>query len=118
MCQGVVLLHHYEHEGTRLLTASFNPSSTYLFKVNERDLFEGLTKQLEIFCEENEFDMIGVSINNAIRTNRTGSEFERAMDARIKETEKSFSLEFSQPFSYTPSYQQQHFDIIWQRKTK
>jgi hypothetical protein len=115
-CEGLVLLHHYESDGKKILVASFNPCSTYLYKVNERELFKGLLGVLVEFAEQNDFDMIGCSTNRAIRTNRTGGAFELSMNDQIKSIGKTFTLPASVPFSYKPAYIQREFDILWERK--
>lgn len=115
-CQGLVLLHHFTDHGKRVLTASFNPSSTYLYSVDETALFNGIEQQLEKFAVANSFDMILTSANHAIRTNRTGGEFEKAMDDRIKDVNKQFSFTDNQQFSFSPDYQLKDMDVVWENK--
>lgn len=115
-CQGLVLLHHFTDGGKKILTASFNPSSTYLYSVDEAALFKGITGSLEEFATDNGFDMVAVPHNKAIRTNRTGGEFEKAMDRKISEVGKTYNFETVQQFSYHPSYQLQEMDLVWERK--
>ena len=114
--QGLVLLHHFTDRGKRVLTASFNPSSTYLYSVDERALFSGMQQQLEKFAKDNGFDMILTSSNHTIRTNRTGGEFERAINDRIKDANKQFSFTDNQQFSYSPNYQLKDMDVIWENQ--
>lgn len=114
-CQGLVLLHHFNEGGKKVLTASFNPSSTYLYSVDEAALFNGITSALEQFAAENGFDIIAVPHNRTIRTNRTGGEFEKAMDQRVAQVGKPFKFDAPQQFSYHPNYQIQEMDIIWER---
>ena len=116
VCQGLVLLHYYEDKGKKILTASFNPSSTYLYQVDEKQLFKGLLKQLEVFAEDNDIDVIAVTQNKTMRTNRTAGEFERAMDNRIRSVNKTESLSQEETFSYHPSYTQQKLDIVWAKE--
>ncbi|MFC1655407.1 hypothetical protein ACFL3C_00905 [Patescibacteria group bacterium] len=117
-CQGAVLLHHYEEGGKKILTASINPSSTYLFKVNEGQLLNGLVDQLGQFAEDNNIDMILMSKNKQIRTNRTGGEFERAMNERIKDVDQDFSFDTEKAFSFSPSYSVKDCDVIWLNENK
>lgn len=115
-CEGVILLHHYQVGKKRILVGSFNPSSTYLFKVNERELFRGLLDVLIAFAQQNNFDMVGCSRNPGIRTNRSGGAFELALNEQIKRVGKEFRLPAPATFSYRPLYTQQEFDILWERK--
>lgn len=115
-CQGLILLHVIEDGGKKILTASYNPSSTYLYTVDERALFRGLTGVLQTFAEENGLDAIAVSRNKTIRTNRTGGEFEKAVDAAISRIRKEHVLQKPEVFSYTPNYQLSELDIVWERK--
>lgn len=115
-CQGLVLLHHFNEGGKKILTASLNPSSTYLYSVDEVALFNGIVNSLGQFAIENKFDMIGVSNNKTIRTNRTGGEFEKTMDKRITQVGKTFKFNTPHNFSYYPSnYQIQEMDVIWKK---
>lgn len=115
-CQGLALLHHFNEGGKRILTASFNPSSTYLYSVDEAALFNGIASSLEQFAAENGFDIIAIPHNKTIRTNRTGGEFEKAMDKKVAQTGKTFKFDTAQQFSYHPDYQIQEMDIIWERR--
>lgn len=115
-CQGLVLLHHFTEGGKKVLTASFNPSSTYLYSVDEPALFNGIASTLEQFATENGFDIITVPHNKTIRTNRTGGEFEKAMDKRVAQAGKTFKFDATKQFSYHPNYQIQEMDIIWETK--
>jgi len=116
-CQGLVLLHHFEEDGKKILTASFNPSSTYVYSIDESALFKGIAGSLQEFASDNGFDMVAVSHNKAIRTNRTGGEFEKAMDRRVSEVGKTHTFKTAQQFSYHPSYQLQEMDLVWERPT-
>jgi hypothetical protein len=115
ICQGLVLLHHFEENGKKILTASFNPSSTYLYKVDESELFNGLMKQLAVFASDNGFDYICTSTGHGMRTNRTGGEFEKAMDKAIKDKDAKISFSESKTFSFHPSYKMQNLDVIWEK---
>jgi hypothetical protein len=115
MCVGLVLLHDYDAGGKKFLAASFNPSSTYVFKVDERSLFSAILGALVEFAADNGFDAIGCSTQKGIRTNRTGGEFERAMDERIREVGRTFTLPFDAPFSFKPKYNQREFSVLWER---
>ena len=115
-CQGLVMLHHFEEDGQKVLAASFNPSSTFLYSTDEASLFEGLMSQLENFAINNDFDKILMSQNGTIRTNRTGGAFERAMNARRQQVDKTFSFSEEQVFSYSPSYKLKDMDVIWERE--
>ncbi|HAO64719.1 TPA: hypothetical protein DCQ44_01925 [Candidatus Taylorbacteria bacterium] len=112
VCQGLVLMHIYEQDNEKVLTASFNPSSTYLFKVDEQQLFAGLLHQLKDFASANGIDKIAVSKNTQIRTNRTGGEFERAIVDAIQSKNKGFDFKEGQVFSYKPAYQQKELDLL------
>ncbi|GDX62111.1 hypothetical protein LBMAG33_4210 [Candidatus Levyibacteriota bacterium] len=115
-CQGLVLLHHFTQGGKKVLTASVNPSSTYLYSVDESALFTGIMGTLEQFANENGFDLITLSKNNGIRTNRTSGQFEKAMNERITQVGKTFRFDTPQQFSYHPNYQLQDMDVVWERK--
>ena len=115
-CQGLVLLHHFTENGKKVLTASFNPSGTYVYSVDEEALFNGLASKIEQFAQDNNFDIVAVSKHKAVRTNRTNGTFEAAMDKRIKQVNKSFSFSKPQQFSYSPAYEIQDMDIIWEKK--
>ena len=113
-CQGLVLLHTVEDNGKKILSVSLNPSSTYLYSVDEGALFTGVMTSLEDFAKENGFDAIAISKNKQIRTNRTGGVFERALDERISEVGKNLTLSESQHFSYHPAYTLSDLDILWE----
>ncbi|QQG44167.1 MAG: hypothetical protein HYW86_04905 [Candidatus Roizmanbacteria bacterium] len=113
-CQGLVLLHHFtDKNGKRILTASLNPSSTYLYSVDEGALFSGIMGVLEKFALGNNFDVVAVSKNSSIRTNRAGGEFEKAIDKRIKDVNKEYSFDEGKVFSYMPSYRLKDMDVVW-----
>ncbi|MBU4370198.1 hypothetical protein KKG58_05650, partial [Patescibacteria group bacterium] len=113
ICQGLILLRHYEDQGKKILTAAFDPSSTYLYAVDERQLFNSLLGQLETFAKDNDIDIIAVSQNKAMRTNRTGGEFERAMETAIRKANQNFSLSKEETFSFDPEYKQKDLDVVW-----
>jgi len=117
-CQGLILLHYYEENGQKILTASFNPSSTYLYKVNEKELFNQLMEQLIVFANDNNIDQIMVSKHDHIRTNRTGGEFEKAMKDQIKKIDKTFEFNEPKQFSFKPKYKQQAMYVIWERSNE
>lgn len=71
---------------------------------------------LEQFANENGFDLITLSKNNGIRTNRTSGQFEKAMNERITQVGKTFRFDTPQQFSYHPNYQLQDMDVVWERK--
>jgi len=116
-CQGLVLLHNFTQDGKRVLAASLNPSSTYLYSVDETAMFNGIMVTLEQFAKDNSFDMITFSQNRTIRTNRTRGQFEKTMDAKIASAGKKFKFTSPQIFSYTPNYQLQDMDVVWERTT-
>ncbi len=118
ICQGIVLLHFYEDQGKSILTASFNPCSTYLYQVNESQLFMGLLSQLTLFAKDNNIDIITTNRNEEVRTNRRGGEFELAIKRQIKKIKKKFILNHIQDFSFNPDYQQKDLDIIWENEYK
>lgn len=114
--QGLILMHEYKgNNGERILSASLNPSSTYLFSVDEASFFSQIMVNLEGFAEANGFDMIVASQNNTIRTNRTGGEFEQALQERVQQVGKSYKFDEAQQFSYKPNYQIQETDVLWER---
>ena len=115
-CQGLALLHHFSENGKKVLVASFNPSSTYLYSVDEAALFSGIEATLEKFAFDNGFDVITISQNKTIRTNRTGGEFEKAMNKKIAQVGKNFKFTTPRQFSFNPDYQIQDMDVIWERK--
>lgn len=111
--QGLVLMHDFTQDGRKILTASFNPSSTYLYSVDEEALFKGIARTLERFGADNNFDIIALSKNKGIRTNRTGGGFEQAMDERIRQVGQEYSFSEEQVFSYRPNYKLKDLDVIW-----
>ena len=117
LCKGCVLLHVEEEGGKKYLTASMNPSSTYLYQVNEEEMFKSLRDQLITFAKDNNFDGVGISTTSHIRTNRTGGLFERAMDSSIPDVGQEVA--FSQPkrFSFHPAYQQSAIHLIWRKES-
>lgn len=115
-CQGLVLLHHFTQDGKKVLAVSLNPSSTYLYSVDETALFNGIMGTLEQFANDNNMDMITFSQDRTIRTNRTGGQFEKTMDERVASVNKKFRFSSPQTFSYSPIYQLQDMDIVWERK--
>lgn len=117
-CQGLVLIHSFTENGKRILTVSLNPSSTYLYSVDEQALFNSMVGSLEQFALDNQFDLITTSRNVAIRTNRTGGIFEKTMDERIAQVGKSIKLDTPKPFSVKPKYEIQEVDVIWERQVQ
>lgn len=115
ICQGAVLLHVEEDRGKKILTASMNPSSTYLYQVNETEMFAQLRTKLIEFATDNGFDAVAVSREAQMRTNRTGGEFERAMNACIAAENKEHAFDVARPFSTNPVYTQSVVDVIWSR---
>ena len=114
-CQGLALLHYFKEGDNKILTATFDPSSTYLYSVDEVALFNGIIKSLERFAIENDFDMIVSSSDKTIRTNRTGGEFEKAIEKRVAQIGQKFNFGTTRQFSYHPNYQVQEMDVIWKR---
>jgi hypothetical protein len=114
-CQGLVLLHRFEEDGKKVLTASFNPSSTYILGVDQHGLFKALLQTLGDFARDNGFDMVAVSQNKQIRTNRTGGAFESAIDTRIQEVGETYSFPDERQFSYSPEYRLKDMDVIWRK---
>ncbi len=112
-CQGLVLLHYYEENSQKILTASLNPCSTFLFKIDEKLLFDELIKQLSIFATDNGIDKILTSENPQIRTNRTGGAFEEALKERIALINEKYIFPEPKRFSYFNNYHQQNMDVIW-----
>ncbi|NLG06681.1 MAG: hypothetical protein GX559_03240 [Candidatus Pacebacteria bacterium] len=115
-CLGLVLLHHFEEKGEKVLSASLNPSSTFLYSTDEASMFNGLMKVLETFAKNNGFNKILLSKNGAIRTNRTGGKFEKAMDERVRQINKAFSFEEEKIFSYSPNYKLKDMNIVWEQQ--
>lgn len=113
VCQGCVLLHLEEENGLTILTASLNPSSTYLYQVNEAEMFESLLAQLITFAEENSIDAVAVSQHPQIRTNRTGGVFEKSMIAAIERVGRQYRFAEPRIFSTRPKYFQQALDVVW-----
>jgi len=115
ICQGLVLLHAEEVDGEKILCASLNPSSTYLYTVDESALFSGIMKSLETFAGENGFGKIAVSSNKAIRTNRTGGQFEKTLDSRILSLKEAISFDPPRAFSHRPTYNLTAMDVVWKK---
>lgn len=114
-CVGGILLHYIEDGQKSLLSASLNPSSSLLYKVDEERFFDESLRVLIEFAEANEIDMIATSIDEGIRTNRTGGVFEQALKRRIRSINSQYSLSHEELFSFTPHYTLQHFDILWEK---
>lgn len=116
-CEGVVLFHRYEEEGKKILSASFQPTSTYLYKVNEKKLFEQLLGQMIVLAEDYAIDLLTVAKARHIRTNRTGGDFDRAMDAQIAKIGKEITLSQPEIFSFSPKYLQPALCVRWERES-
>lgn len=114
-CVGGVLLHYYEEENKRILSASINPSSSLLYRVDEQRFFDETMRILQEFAEQNDIDMIATSQDSGIRTNRTGGMFEQALTARIREVNEQFSLPYKEIFSFDPEYYVKDLDVLWKR---
>jgi len=114
-CLGLCLLHHFEENDKKVLTVSFNPSSTYLYSVDEASLFNGIFNQLQDFAKQNGFDAITTPQNKAIRTNRTGGVFEQTIDKKVSQFHKTFNFSEEKQFSYSPDYKIKNMDVIWER---
>ena len=118
-CKGLVLMHVWEQDGKKYLVASLNPSSTYLYGVDEKSLFEQICVQLTDFASANGISGVGFSTNGQIRTNRTGGEFEGAMNKRIAEAKEKHQQKANllfkekQKFSTRPQYEVDNVDLIW-----
>jgi hypothetical protein len=116
-CQGLVMMHHFsEPNGEKVLAVSVNPSSTYLYSVDEAALFRGVMNSLVDFAQDNNFDKIVLSKNKGIRTNRTGGGFENEMDKLISEVREEYRFPDPKIFSFNPSYQLQEMDVVWKKK--
>ena len=115
----MALLHHFTtNEGKKALAVSLNPSSTYTYSVDEEALFKGIMASIEQFAHDNDFNMIVLSQNPTIRTNRTGGIFEKTINARIAQIDKQFKCSPLEQFSYNPPYQLEDMDIIWENSTQ
>ncbi len=114
-CKGLVMLHAYEDQGKKILTASMNPSSTYLYSTDEKVFFDGIARTLGEFAQSNGFDMVALSKVSAIRTNRTGGTFEKSMNEKIKQVGESYHLSKPENFSYSRTYTEQDLDVIWKK---
>jgi hypothetical protein len=112
-CVGGILLHYYEEDNKQILSASLNPSSTLLFKVDEQQFFAETMRILEDFAKQNDIDMIVASTDKGIRTNRTGGLFEQALTERIRQINEKFSLPSKEIFSFAPLYYLKDFDVLW-----
>jgi len=115
-CRGLCLLHHFEENGKKILTVSFNPSSTYLYSVDESSLFNGMFGQLQDFASQNGFDIIATSQNKAICTNRIGGIFEQSIDKKVSQIHKPFRFSEAKQFSYLPEYKMKDMDVIWEKQ--
>lgn len=122
-CVGLVLLHHFEDEdGQKILSAAYNPSSTYLYSVDQESLFNELNNTLIDFAKDNDFDKIAISKDKHIRTNRTDTNFEKTMDKSINQYKESnngdgkYSFSKYKNFSYYPNnYKLDNMDIVWSK---
>lgn len=114
-CQGLALLHNFTEDGKKIITASLNPSSTYLYSVDESAMFTGMMSALERFAQDNNFDEIVLSQNKGIRTNRTGGTFEKTMNERVAQigTKRQFAQE--ETFSFVPPYKLKDMDVVWNK---
>lgn len=118
-CKGLVLMHVWEQDGKKYLVASLNPSSTYLYGVDEKSLFDQICAQLTDFASANGIRGVGFSTNKQIRTNRTGGEFENAMNKRIAEAKEKHGQKADllfkdiRQFSKHPQYKVDNVDFIW-----
>ncbi len=131
-CEGLVMLHvvdHQQHDDEaeaaapvaapkKILVCSFNPSSTFLFKVNERQFFNSIMAILESFAQDNNFDYICGSASSSILTNRTGGEFQRAIQDRFAALKQNIALNTEQVFSFKPSYKFQQLKVLWRREAR
>jgi hypothetical protein len=115
-CEGLILLHYYNDSNGKVLTASFNPTSTLLYKVDEKAFFDASFKILVEFAHINDFDFICCATQKGIRTNRTGGEFERALSSQISRYKKSIKLDSPADFSSSPHYVQQVLDVLWHKE--
>jgi hypothetical protein len=115
-CEGALLLHYFEDQGRRLLNVSFQPTVSYLSKVDGQELFDAFMAQLAVFAEDNKIDLITCSTNSQMRTNRGGGVFEAALLSRITKNGRRFRLSADQPFSYHPPYTLDLLDVLWERK--
>lgn len=114
-CLGLCLFHRYEEQGQKILAVSLNPSNTYVKSVDERALFQALLANLVAFARANGFAKIVASANTAIRTNRTGGEFENSLKDQIAAIGQTFSFAEPKVFSYSPHYDIQAMDVLWQQ---
>ncbi|MDQ7021004.1 MAG: hypothetical protein Q9M91_04140 [Candidatus Dojkabacteria bacterium] len=80
---GLTMMHHYEQDGERVLVISMNPSSTFLYSTDEEAFFYAALDQVVAFAKANGFKRVAMSTNGAIRTNRTGGLFERAINSKF-----------------------------------
>jgi hypothetical protein len=112
-CQGCVLMHLEEDGGKQILIISPNPSSTYLYQVNETEMLRQLVAQIIAFAEKNPIDAIGIPKHAHIRTNRTGGEFERAINDAIRTIGREHVFAQARRFSYEPKYEVDGVDIVW-----
>ena len=106
-CQGLILAHHFNEDGEKILT--------YVYSVDEAALCEGILGAMENFAVDNEFDKIVISQNRAIRTNRTGGEFENSLNRRVAKIGKTFKFKDVKQFSFHPNYTIQEMDVVWER---
>ena len=115
-CVGLVMLHHFQDQsGKKILTASFNHSSTYLYSVDEEIMFDQLALVLEKFAKDNNFNLICTSKNSGIRTNRTGGNFEKSLNQKIAKISGEYTFDEQETFSFSPAYQMQSMDVIWSK---
>jgi hypothetical protein len=113
-CVGASIYHVYEIDGQEQLCVSFQPSSTFLYKVDQRELFRIMADDAIDFAKRNGMQRVLLSKDKTIRTNRTGGDFEDEMDMRIAAVGKTVVFSQPQRFSYKYDYNLELMDVLFE----
>lgn len=121
-CQGMALLHYFEDKSEKVLSIGPNPSSTFLYKVDQEQFFEKLFENIVVFAEDNNFDRIVISDRPGLVTNRNGTKFEDSINAKKNAVHEELGddsiFDFSEPkvFSYDPPYKADKMHTLWKKQ--
>jgi hypothetical protein len=113
-CVGLSMMHDFDQGDGKTLVVSMNPSSTFLFTVDEAAFFWESLNELVEFAKDNNFSRVTLSAQREIRTNRTGGQFEAAMNEAVRNVNKKYKLKEEKIFSYNPVYKLQELDVVWE----
>lgn len=113
-CVGASIYHVYDIDGQEQLCVSFQPSSTFLYKVDQRGLFRIMADDAIDFAKRNGMQRVLLSKDKTIRTNRTGGDFEDEMDTSIAAMGKTVVFSQPQRFSYQYDYNLELMDVLFE----